>query len=108
MGLTDKQAKLAYPNDEFRSIRLKKTSYLEKLIGLNPLAAELDLSREKNIHFNTENQNEKLLGGDAVKSERAKDTELRNNYLKILYETKSGQDRIIGLHYLGDSAANII
>jgi len=34
--------------------------------------------------------------------------EIRNNYLKILYETKSGNDKIIGMHYLGESAANII
>ena len=36
VGLTEDQAKVAYPENQFRSIRLKKTSYLEKLIGLNP------------------------------------------------------------------------
>ena len=35
---------------------MKKTSYLEKMIALNPLTPELDLMDDKNPQFNTDNQ----------------------------------------------------
>ena len=93
-GLTEKKAKLIYSDDNVKSIVMKKTPYLEKLIRMNPLDPEPPLDLKDKMGGNTEKISRKVQNFESSMTE-GKDKEFtRNNLLKIIYETKSGKDKI--------------
>ena len=80
VGLNDLQAARYYGEDGFESLIMKKTLFLEKLVGMGLGLTEL--------------------------ASTFSDRRIQNDFFKILFDRET--DKVIGMHYLGDHASDVI
>jgi glutathione reductase (NADPH) len=112
-GLTQSKAELIYSEKYVKSISMKKMPYLEKLISMNPPEAEQELPDDNDEHKKG-SKTQKISNAAKKIDDKSKSEGYplnrysKSNILKIIYETKSSKNKILGMHYLGEHAADII